>query len=148
MLLLSEIPECSGRTMTKPAQSLDFSFCTKQRWAHTGVHVLRGHQYKVEVVDMSKVFDWFVPVHNLEGWPWLWARVTASPIAWLRRAPSEPWFALIATVDGTCPERLLQDGIYLAPKSGELVCYFNDTWFSYWNNRGVASLRLVPIAKP
>jgi len=121
-----------------------FQFRTNEKWAKTGVKVIGGKHYHVKVEDMSGVVDWFIPVHDLNGWPWAWARVLASPIGWLRRRPSEPWFALIATVDGANPVRVQEGEVYTAPASGELIFYFNDTKFSYWNNYGTARLRILP----
>lgn len=94
---------------------------------------------------MSSVSDAFLPVRDLEGWPWLWARVAAAPFFWTRRQPFQPWFALIATVDCRAPRRLREGRPYVAPRSGQLVCYFNDAFYAYANNHGTAKLRLIKI---
>jgi hypothetical protein len=94
---------------------------------------------------MEGVRDWFVPVRNLNGWPWLWTRIIATPFVPMRRERTHPWFALIATVDGKYPTRMQESSIYVAPATGNLICYFNDTPLAYWNNRGVAHLRLTKL---
>lgn len=116
-------------------------------WVETGIKVEKGRRYRVEVVDMSEVKDWFLPVRNLRGWP-LWAELLYSPLFWTRRQPFEPWFAVIATVNRRCSQRLREGELYIAPTDGQLVCYFNDAFFAYGNNYGTAELRFVPLPGP
>ena len=133
-------------TLAETNEAVQFKVATACYWAETGVCVEKGRRYRIEVVDMSSVKDAIIPVNDLEGWPWLWARVLYSPLFWTRRRAFDPWFALIATVDRRQPRRLRERQVYDAPASGRLVCYFNDAPFAYCNDyHGVAKLRIVPL---
>jgi len=127
------------------AQVVQFQIITNQKWADTGVEVIGGHRCRFRVVDMSTVYDWFIPVRDLDGWPWAWARIAASPVSVFRRRPFDPWFALIATVDRASPSCVRRGVDWCAPASGKLVCYFNDAPWSYGNNYGVARLQITEI---
>lgn len=129
----------------------------RRPWAHTGLRVEKGRRYRVEV-DFPKdachpqfVKDWTIPVRDLTGWPEPAASsVTAKALSPLLRLRSAPWFALVATVDRRYPQRLAPDlgpaaASYRPPATGELVCYFNDVCFAYWNNHGVVRLHLTPL---
>lgn len=60
----------------------------------------------------------------------------------VRRVREAGWFRLIGVVDGET--HLLGVHAMMTPsKSGELVCYANDVWFMYWNNKGSIELRVT-----
>jgi hypothetical protein len=127
-------PACpDGTRITIPAR------CPAHK---TGFKVRKGARYKVSVVDMRGVYDLFVPVRDLQGWPWAWVKALAKPLEKRRRQPRENWFAVIATVDGAHPRVLSATIPYVAPATGEMVCYFNDDPRAYWNNFGTAHLCL------
>jgi hypothetical protein len=138
---------------------------TRSYWGNTGLRVERYRIYRVQV-KWDHVVDgdgWLgVPVNTLNGWPDDWHRLAAAPLFWLRRRPFDPWFAMIATVDRQKPFRLLPDESsppeqsptatswsrpFVAPATGELVCYFNDAPWAYWNNHGSVTLTLEQLRK-
>lgn len=119
----------------------EFEVPARCREVETRLSVREGVEYRVEVIAMCGVKDWILPIRNLEGWP-KWAEALYLPLFWTKRHRAEPWFALMATVDGRCPRRLREGVAYRAPRSGRLVCYFNDAPFAYGNNKGTARLRL------
>jgi hypothetical protein len=98
---------------------------------------------------MKTVKDSVIPVTDLGGWPWTWpwllCNLALAPFFWTRRAPLEPWFSIIATVDRHHARRLRADLDYVAPATGELVCYFNDFFLAYRNNIGTAVLAITPL---
>jgi hypothetical protein len=62
---------------------------------------------------------------------------------WLRRAPDQPWFALMGQVgDSTFPIGARFAG-HVAPASGELVCWANDVRLAYGNNSGAVELTVT-----
>jgi hypothetical protein len=113
-------------------------------WTETGVQVQENRAYRVRVLDMSSVWDWNIRVPNLDGWPRSFRRTLFTALLfWARRRPVDPWFALIATVDRKHPRWLREDREYIAPASGELVCYFNGLPVAYGNNHGIAKLQRI-----
>jgi hypothetical protein len=139
IILLSIMPAANrqGETGIITIDAADY-------WAETGVQVQENRAYRVKVLDMSSVRDWNIRVQNLDGWPRSFRRtVFTGLLFWARRRPLDPWFAVIATVDRKHPRRLREDREYIAPASGELVCYFNDLPVAYGNNHGVAKLQLI-----
>lgn len=60
----------------------------------------------------------------------------------LRRVRKAHWFRLIGVVGGET--HLLGTHATITPsRSGELVCYANDVWFMYWNNKGSIELTVT-----
>jgi WD40 repeat protein len=112
--------------------------------AETGILVQKNRRSRIKVVDMSAVRDGDIAVRDLEGWPHCLRRTLFTPLFfWARRRPLDPWFSVIATVDRKHAQRLREDSEYVAPASGELVCYFNDLPIAYGNNQGIARLQLI-----
>lgn len=138
-------------------------FRTCQRWAFTQLHVEARKTYRAEV-EFHDVVDGIrfpIKVDDLHGWPDLFPRILAAPLFWSRRRWFQPWFSLIGTVDKQHPFRLRPGQLpagaqprehvhwseeFVAPASGELVCYFNDAFWAYGNNQGSVVLRLHPVA--
>lgn len=156
--LLMTIPsllqaDCVRLAESKPIES-------KSYWAQTHIQVEAGRTYQMEVLyqDVADGDGWMrIPVKDLCGWPNDWHRIAAAPLFWFRRRPFSPWFALIATVDQRKPFRLEPGqsplGVahdekvswsrpFVAPATGELICYFNDVPWAYGNNHGSIVLRL------
>ena len=123
----------------------DFPVQAACYWSSTGIRVEKGRHYRVEIVDMSSVKDSEIRVANLDGWPPSIRRTIFTVFGfWMRRRPFDPWFSIIATVERRYPQRLREGQDYVAPATGELVCFFNDACWAYGNNFGVAYLRLIP----
>lgn len=124
-------------------QAGDISVSSADFWANTGFHVEKGRHYRIAVKNMADVWVSKIPVRDLGGWPSPLAKILYAPLFWMRRRPFDNWFSIIATVDRRHPRRLRADRDYVAPASGELVCYFNDAPFAYANNKGTAVLSIV-----
>lgn len=132
-----------GTAMLSPGlRAQEFSIPAAAYWAETGVPVVKGRSYTVHVAEMKGVRDAGICVHDLNGWPPSLRRVFGASLFWTRRRTFDPWFAVIATVDRRHPQRLHPGKPYVAPASGQLVCYFNDAPCAYGNNRGTAKLVL------
>jgi hypothetical protein len=143
----SELNVRACGSTSEAGHDVPFSVPAACYWADTGIRVEKGKSYAVNVVDFTSVWDAYLPVRDFEGWPPSFSRIVAAPLFWMRRRPFDPWFSVIATVERRHPVRLRADRPYLAPTTGELVCYFNDSPWAYGNNRGVARLRIVKLKR-
>ncbi len=135
----------SGGEMSRPIGAAS-------RWSATGLRVEAGKDYLFRFEPSEDLADASIRVRDLRGWPGVVLPMIFSPCAPFRRRPAEPWFALIATVEGREPRRLRPVSRsepclarYHARASGELVCYFNDLPGRFFldNNHGSARLRLA-----
>ena len=114
-----------------------------ERWNATGIDLNKGTRYRFSLTKPLNVFDGTIHVTTLNGWPWCWQRIILFPLAQLRRDPSDPWFALIGSVDKKYNFRISHNGQEItAPATGELFCYFNDidSRRFYRNNQGSTQL--------
>ena len=111
----------------------------KERWYHTGCALERDAEYLIEVPLGQAWTDWWV--RNGPQGSANWLQRPFRP--WLRfprqRDPRADFFTLIGTIGesmdhafviGAGPRR------FQAPVSGELVCFANDLWLAYGNNKG------------
>jgi hypothetical protein len=110
-----------------------------ERWFHTGFPVVEGDHYRIKVPSGQIWTDWWV-----ESGPAGHATPFQNPLRrFLRfppsRDPRADFFTLIGTI-GESLEHAFVIGAepcdFQAPVSGELVCFANDLWLMYWNNRG------------
>jgi hypothetical protein len=112
----------------------------RPKWTRTGILVENGVRYLVATE--GEWLDWRTPSGG---------RGYASPtrlfrlVERWRRHPTEKWFALIGTVDRRRDTQFLLGGApdFVAPASGELVCYANDLSVMRWNNSGAVRLTVV-----
>ncbi len=121
----------------------------------SGIDVVANVAYEVRVhkvieplVDGKRI--WKRTVKGLEGWD----SVLVRPWAKKKRQPNEPYYALIGTVDGNEPARLVEydpessaPALYIPRRSGRLHCYFNDWPSRYDNNQGKIQIALRPVPK-
>lgn len=71
-------------------------------------------------------------------------------LEWTRRVRHAKWFALIGTLDSARSDRFVigQQHSYQPTRSGELLCFANDAWVAYFNNRGTVTLTIeVTLAR-
>jgi len=63
-----------------------------------------------------------------------------------KRVDHARWFALIGTIDRKHPWIITEEGVFTAPASGRLYCFFNDVAWEifYRNNRGWVILEVEP----
>jgi hypothetical protein len=149
------LPIFLGTTITsmssEPHEQVSTVIVAEAKDNDTGIDVAAGASYEVRVhriveplVDGKKF--WKKKVKGLEGWDnWL-----LRPLAFKKRQPKEPFYALIGTVDGADAARLVEYDpknaartLYVPKRGGRLHCYFNDWPSRYCNNEGkiVISLR-------
>ena len=121
-------------------QSVDIP--SRPRWVPTGIMMKRGERYRLRAAGQWK------DLHILggpEGYPS--PNLLLKATEWLRRAPHQNWFTLIGGFD--CDETSLfpiGGGCDLdVPRDGELCCFANDVWFTYWNNSGAVTLTVARL---
>lgn len=113
-------------------------------WNDTTVNLIAGLTYSMHAVGTWS--DWFIEC-DADGYrdDDLLHRSTQA----LRRAPVEPWFALMGAI-GLSPLTYFRIGrelpAYVAPASGRFFCFANDLPWMYWNNRGELELTITRIA--
>jgi hypothetical protein len=119
-------------------------------WNSTGVTVKEGHTYKFDVAspvdsagNIVGLADWYVHVTTLHGYDRWYLR----PFFFLRRRPHESWFSLIGTVGKRDPFRILAGKKWVASRTGQLICYFNDCPLLYWNNVGYVRLHVKDLGE-
>ena len=119
----------------------------QNQWNDTGIMLRAGIRYRFGLAEPVDIYDASIHVTTLDGWPFCWQWVLFTPfLRWWRRRPSDPWFALIGTVDRKNPFRIAKDGQeYVSPANGQLVCYVNDLPGKYENNKGSIVLRVTEI---
>lgn len=109
-------------------------------WNDTGIRILVDQEYHFTTT--GQWIDWYVAC-DADGFvspsPALW------PFEWLRRVPYAPWFALIGAIDRDQRTQFLigTNRKIIAPASGELTCFANDTAFAYWNNIGSVEVTIT-----
>jgi len=117
-----------------------------ERWFHTGFRLAQSASYRITVPRGQVWTDWWV-----ENDPNGHATLLQKPLRpYLRfppsRDPRADFFTLIGTI-GESLEHAFVIGAgpcdFQAPISGELVCFANDLWSFYWNNRGSMRLTIV-----
>ena len=110
----------------------------------TGIKVSAGNRYAIQIRDVIEpIVDGdgrlAVKCAGLEGWDC----VLLWPLFYMKRDPLEPYFALMATVEGEPVGRILEfdpllpsKTLFSPSRSGLLECYFNDWSCRYSNNHG------------
>lgn len=117
-----------------------------ERWFHTGFHLEKGARYRITVPPGQVWTDWFVK-NGPEGSTTLLQRFFRHRLRFPpARDPRAESFTLIGAI-GESLEHAFVIGAgpcdFTAPASGELVCFANDLWSAYWNNKGSVRLNFV-----
>jgi hypothetical protein len=118
------------------------TIAAREKWNDTGIDLAAGGRYRLAAA--GEWIDWTLR-SGPEGYPSPNGLMRATE-RW-RRAPREPWFALIGSI-GRDPAALFPIGRGLeisAAKSGRLFCFANDVSFMYWNNSGSVELTVERI---
>ncbi|MDT4941029.1 MAG: hypothetical protein QOJ34_1118 [Pseudonocardiales bacterium] len=112
----------------------------RPRWNHSGVLLARGGRYR-----LTADGTWHDAgiAAGPDGYPSPTVLLRATE--WLRRSRRSPWFALIGTIDRRQGFLVGRKTTVVAPASGELVCYANDAWLMYFNNRGAVALTVTRV---
>ena len=110
---------------------------------HTGIHFVQGGVYSFAV---DKNERWYDAQYSCDanGYPSIGGM---RFFEWSRRLPKENWFKLIGCVECGSPVIIgLSLPGWTAPRTGELLCFANDAYLMYWNNRGCIKLSVTRIA--
>jgi hypothetical protein len=112
----------------------------RSRWSATGIRLEAGARYELRA--SGTWFDRQIEC-GPDGYPS--PNLLFRLVAWLRRHPRAPWFALIGTVDRRHRFRIGSSATIVAPAAGELVCYANDLSIALANNRGDVELTVTRL---
>lgn len=120
--------------MSGPAIST-VTVAARPRWSPTGIRLEAGARY-----DLRATGTWSDKDIECgpDGYPS--PNLLFRLVAWARRSPRAPWFALVGTVDRRHRFRIGSGTAIVAPAGGELVCYANDLLCMLGNNRGAVEL--------
>ena len=117
---------------------------SSQHYNHTGILLARSGTYSLAVDPKEQWYDAQNPC-NADGYPSIGGM---RYFGWARRIPGENWFKLIGYM-GTGPTPPFAIGTLLptfTPASdGELICFANDAYVMYWNNRGSVTLSVTRL---
>jgi hypothetical protein len=111
-------------------------------WNASGIELEKGALYSLDVAAGERWSDGRIDTDS-RGYERWWLAVFRP----FRRVPSAAWFALIGTVGSQLAERCVvgKSCEWLAPATGELVCFANDVPIMYWNNRGSILLTVTKL---
>lgn len=118
----------------------------KQRWYHTEYMLERDASYYFSVPAGQTWKDWFVKNGPAGGTTAIQRPLRGHLRFPPDRDPRAEFFSLIGTIDESLAHAFLIGAgpcAFTAPISGELVCFANDIWPAYWNNRGEMQLTIV-----
>lgn len=112
----------------------------REKWNNTRIHLVAGQEYRFTAV--GQWTDWYIPC-DADGFASL--NLVLRATEWLRRAPREPWFALIGAVNGDLRTlfKIGRERRLTMPVSGMLTCFANDVAFAYGNNTGAVELTVT-----
>ena len=115
--------------------------CAVEKWnPHpSGLWFRNGHHYRL-TVEQGTVENWkdcgLPPTGPAGNMP-----TRLRLVAWLRRYDGAPWFALVGTVGRKHPFLIgWEKPDYRPPADGDFMCYANDFYLAYWNNKGSLTL--------
>lgn len=105
----------------------------------SGLWFRNGHHYRL-TVEQGSVENWkdgglppTDPAGNMPTRFWL--------VPWVRRYRGAPWYALVGTVCRKHPFLIGgEKADYRPPADGEFMCYANDFYLAYRNNKGSLTL--------
>jgi hypothetical protein len=114
----------------------------REKWNDTGIELVGGHEYHFTA--RGRWTDWWIEC-DVDGY--------ASPnlifkvLEGFRRSPRSRWFALIGAINADEHTRfeIGTERTLIAPASGTLTCFANDSARAYWNNRGSVQLSVTRI---
>ncbi len=112
----------------------------RPRWNDTGIRLISGSRYRFSA--SGRWVDLVVPC-GAGGYSCALLRSKESG----RRVPTEPWFALIGSIDADEARAFLigSERELAAPATGVLSCFANDLWGMYWNNWGAVELTVLRV---
>jgi hypothetical protein len=121
-------------------ESVTVTIEARQFWNDTGIHLVAGQECRFTTAGTWT--DWYIPC-DADGFPS--PNLLMRAFEWLRRAPHEPWFALIGGIDHDLRSLFLigTERTLTAPVSGMLTCFANDLPLAYWNNLGSVQLTVT-----
>ena len=119
-------------------------------WNDTGVDLIARTRYRLTVVPNVRepLRDASFLARSIAGEDWDSLPHKTAELFRGKRVDDARWFALIATIDRTHPWIVTDGGIFTAPASGRLTCFFNDVQLEvfYRNNSGWVVLDVEALA--
>jgi hypothetical protein len=111
-------------------------------WNDTGVVLDEGCTYHLSAT--GEWVDWTIKC-GPGGYPS--PNVIMRLAEKLRRAPADPWFALIGAIDRDRSAQFLiaAECQYHPTRTGQLTCFANDVPGFYWNNKGQVELTIERV---
>ncbi|HEY5892311.1 MAG TPA: hypothetical protein VIT91_03680 [Chthoniobacterales bacterium] len=122
------------------ATSFEVKVCSRERWNHTGIQLESGASYHIKVPSGQHWNDMHLR-YGPEGGTTGWAQEKFAHKLRFKgdaRAKAE-YFTLIGTIGESLDHAFVIGSgpvDFVAPISGELVCFANDVPQAYWNNSG------------
>lgn len=111
-----------------------------QYWTDTGLDLVANERYRVSVApDVGEALrDASFEANGIAGEDWQSLPHKTAELVRGKRVDDARWFALIGTVDKKHPWVITERGVFTAPASGRLFCFFNDVEWEifYRNNHG------------
>jgi hypothetical protein len=133
-------PSTVAAAVLSPGASRTVAVPARPRWSRTRILLEEGVAYLVSTD--GEWLDWRKPskAAGYRSPSWLFRLVER-----FRRHPTARWFALVGTVDRRRATQFVLGGVpsFVAPASGELVCYANDLSMMRWNNSGEVRLTVL-----
>lgn len=120
-----------------------------KRWVRTGVQMRAGCTYRLTA--SGKWTDLGMTCgpegYASHDYPNKIASRVLRIVEWTRRVRQANWFALIGAVDSDRRRKfVIGRAASVTPmRDGELLCFANDFWFAYLNNRGSVDLNVEGV---
>lgn len=120
-----------------------------QYWNDTGIDLVDNQRYRISVVPNlgEPLRDASFEAKGIDGEEWHSVAHKTAELVHGKRIDDARWFALIGTVDKTHPWVVIDGGVFTAPASGRLYCFFNDVQWEifYRNNSGWVVLEVERV---
>jgi hypothetical protein len=102
-----------------------------------------GHDYRLDATGRWTDLHQSCEADGYASTSWLFRLFESA-----RRVPGAQWFALIGALDHDRSDRFVigKQASYRPVVDGELLCFANDLWWTYFNNHGAVELHVTQVA--
>ncbi|MCB1669483.1 MAG: hypothetical protein R3F41_14775 [Gammaproteobacteria bacterium] len=155
-MYIDQVPGDSGQALA-PGQSTSFRFFTTDPSNHSGVNLTAGASYHLQLSMVSNWIDGSIDSDEngepLGPFGFADSVMPLEAMALMKRSTDHRWFELMLYQDGCRSESLVgisnltydaesDSYLYVAPCSGDLRLFVNDSQVSYTDNVGFARITL------
>jgi hypothetical protein len=132
--------QAKALTNLNAGQSLTVRVRSHEPWNHTGVHVMRGQQYRLTARGIW--WNFYKPA-TADGYESL----VFTPMEHKLREPEMLWLALAGCIDEDISTAFLigRNNVLTVLQDGELTCFANDIASHYRRNWGSVRLTITRI---